>query len=114
VNEETKDSRRIPRNAGVISALIILIIYAPTFSAISFSVVSIVMYVALNFVSGGDIISDSVTACTFFVAEYLGNHYRAGRTGPDAGRAQAAARLVPRRDAVRGRRPRWRSPVTAR
>jgi amino acid transporter len=44
----------------------------PTFSTISFSAVSIVMYVVLNFVSGGDIIGDAVTGCTFFVAVYLG------------------------------------------
>ncbi len=30
------------------------------------------MYVAINWVSGGNVISDSVTACTFFVALYLG------------------------------------------
>lgn len=44
----------------------------PTFSTISFGVVSIVYYVALNFVSGGAVISDAVTATTFFAALYLG------------------------------------------
>jgi amino acid transporter len=167
VNEETKDSRRIPGNAGVISTVLLLVLYAlvstsvqsyagdgtrgigldnpnhegdvlsvmgdavfghsvvgtiftrllllmvlssavgttqttilpnarttvsmafhkalpaifgrihpryltPTFSTISFSVVSIIGYVVLNYVSGGNIIADSVTACTFFVAVYLG------------------------------------------
>jgi amino acid transporter len=167
VNEETKDSRRIPGNAGVISTVILLVVYfmvttsvqsfagdgtkgvgldnpghegdvlsvlgtavfghsvigvicarllilmvlssavgttqttilpnarttvsmafhkalpaifgrihprylTPTFSTISFSVVSVVIYVILNFVSGGNIIYDSVSACTFFVAVYLG------------------------------------------
>jgi hypothetical protein len=31
------------------------------------------MYLAINWVSGGNVISDSVTACTFFVAMYLGS-----------------------------------------
>ena len=44
----------------------------PTFSTTSFAVISAVMYVAINWVSGGNVISDSVTACTFFVAMYLG------------------------------------------
>src|ERR1700678_3808129 len=44
----------------------------PTFSTTSFAVVSAVMYLAINWVSGGNVISDSVTACTFFVAMYLG------------------------------------------
>jgi len=44
----------------------------PTFSTTSFAVISGVMYVAINWVSGGNVISDSVTACTFFVALYLG------------------------------------------
>jgi amino acid transporter len=44
----------------------------PAFSTISFSVVSAIMYVILNFVSGGNVLSDSVTAATFFVAMYLG------------------------------------------
>jgi amino acid transporter len=45
----------------------------PTFSTISFSVVSAVMYAALNFVSGGNVLADSVSAATFFVALYLGS-----------------------------------------
>jgi amino acid transporter len=44
----------------------------PTFSTTSFAAISAVMYVAINWVSGGNVISDSVTACTFFVAIYLG------------------------------------------
>jgi hypothetical protein len=42
-------------------------------STIVFSVASAVMYVALNFVSGGNVLADSVTAATFFVALYLGS-----------------------------------------
>lgn len=45
----------------------------PTFSTISFSVVSAIMYAILNFVSGGNVLADSVTAATFFVAMYLGS-----------------------------------------
>ena len=45
----------------------------PTFSTISFAVISAVMYVVLNFVSGGNVLADSVTAATFFVAMYLGS-----------------------------------------
>jgi amino acid transporter len=44
----------------------------PTFSTTSFAVISAVMYLAINWVSGGNVIADSVTACTFFVAIYLG------------------------------------------
>jgi amino acid transporter len=44
----------------------------PTFSTISFSVVCAIGYVAINWLSGGNVISDSVTATTFFVAIYLG------------------------------------------
>ncbi len=45
----------------------------PTFSTIAFSVVSAIMYFALNFISGGNVLADSVTAATFFVAMYLGS-----------------------------------------
>jgi amino acid transporter len=45
----------------------------PTFSTLSFSAVAVVMYIGLNFVSGGNVLSDSVTAATFFVALYLGS-----------------------------------------
>jgi amino acid transporter len=45
----------------------------PVFSTIAFSAASVVMYVALNFVSGGNVLADSVTAATFFVALYLGS-----------------------------------------
>jgi hypothetical protein len=31
------------------------------------------MYIVLNFVSGGNVLADSVTAATFFVAMYLGS-----------------------------------------
>jgi amino acid transporter len=44
----------------------------PSFSTVSFAVISIIFYVAVNYISGGNVISDSVTACTFFVAMYLG------------------------------------------
>jgi amino acid transporter len=44
----------------------------PTFSTTSFAAVSAVGYLAINWVSGGNVIADSVTACTFFVAIYLG------------------------------------------
>jgi amino acid transporter len=44
----------------------------PTFSTVSFGVMSVVYYVALNFVSNGDVISDAVTATTFFATLYLG------------------------------------------
>ena len=45
----------------------------PWFSTIVFSAASAVMYVVLNFVSGGNVLADSVTAATFFVALYLGS-----------------------------------------
>ena len=44
----------------------------PTVSTVVFSAVSIVFYAGINFVSGGNVIADSVTAATFFVALYLG------------------------------------------
>jgi len=44
----------------------------PTFSTISFGVVSVIYYVSLNFVSHGAVISDAVTATTFFATLYLG------------------------------------------
>jgi amino acid transporter len=44
----------------------------PTFSTLAFSALSIVFYVGINFLSGGNVISDSVTAATFFVSVYLG------------------------------------------
>jgi hypothetical protein len=43
------------------------------FSTVAFSVASAVMYLALNFVSGGTVLADSVTAATFFVDLYLGS-----------------------------------------
>ncbi len=45
---------------------------SPTVSTVVFSVLSIVFYVIMNFVSGGNVISDSVSAGTFFIALYLG------------------------------------------
>ena len=45
---------------------------SPTVSTIVFSVMSIVFYVIMNFVSGGNVIADSVSAGTFFIALYLG------------------------------------------
>jgi amino acid transporter len=44
----------------------------PDFGTISFAAVAAVMYVAINWLSGGNVISDSVTATTLFVAMYLG------------------------------------------
>jgi amino acid transporter len=44
----------------------------PTTSTISFAVASIVFYLALNFVSGGGVLADAVTATVFFAAVYLG------------------------------------------
>lgn len=56
----------------------------PSFSTIAFGVISIVYYAALNFVSGGSVIADAVTATSIFAALYLGItavacawHYRA-------------------------------------
>ncbi len=45
---------------------------SPTVSTIAFSVLSAVFYVIMNFVSGGNVIADSVSAGTFFIALYLG------------------------------------------
>ena len=44
----------------------------PTVSTFVFSALSIVFYVSVNFLSHGNVISDSITAATFFVAIYLG------------------------------------------
>jgi amino acid transporter len=44
----------------------------PSFATIVFAAASTIMYIALNFVSGGKIIADSVTAATFFAVTYLG------------------------------------------
>ncbi len=56
----------------------------PTFSTIAFGVMSIIYYAAINFISGGSVIADAVTATSFFAALYLGItgvacawHYRA-------------------------------------
>jgi amino acid transporter len=45
---------------------------SPTVSTIVFSAMSVVFYVIMNFVSGGNVIADSVSAGTFFIALYLG------------------------------------------
>jgi len=59
----------------------------PSFSTVSFGAASIVYYVALNFVSGGNVIADAVTTTTLFAALYLGItavacvwHYRSALT----------------------------------
>ena len=44
----------------------------PTFSTISFGVLSIIYYAAINFVAGGSVIEDAVTATSIFAALYLG------------------------------------------
>jgi amino acid transporter len=44
----------------------------PTVATVSFAVASVVFYLALNFISGGGVLSDAVTATTFFAALYLG------------------------------------------
>ena len=44
----------------------------PTTSTVTFAVASIVFYLALNFVSGGGVLADAVTATVFFAALYLG------------------------------------------
>jgi len=44
----------------------------PTFSTISFGVASVIYYAAINFIAGGSVIADAVTATTFFAALYLG------------------------------------------
>src|SRR5579875_1876198 len=58
--------------------------HTPSFSTLSFGALSIVYYAALNFLSHGNVISDAVTATTFFAALYLAIsalacawHYRA-------------------------------------
>ena len=44
----------------------------PTFSTVAFGVFSIIYYAAINFISGGSVIADAVTATSFFAALYLG------------------------------------------
>ncbi len=44
----------------------------PTTATISFAIASIIFYLALNFVSGGQVLGDAVTATVFFAAVYLG------------------------------------------
>jgi amino acid transporter len=44
----------------------------PTTSTITFAIASIIFYLALNFVSGGLVLADAVTATVFFAALYLG------------------------------------------
>jgi len=45
---------------------------SPTVSTVVFSVASVIFYVAINWASHGNVISDSVTSSTFFIAMYLG------------------------------------------
>jgi hypothetical protein len=70
----------------------------PTVSTFVFSGFSIVFYVGVNFLSHGNVISDSITAATFFVAIYLGIsaaacawHFRASLT---AGWRPAVSRVI--------------------
>ncbi len=70
----------------------------PTFSTISFGVISVFYYAVLNFVAHGNVISDAVTATTFFAALYLGItgiaaawHYRSSLS---AGIGAAFSRVV--------------------
>jgi amino acid transporter len=45
---------------------------SPTVSTVVFSVASVIFYLSVNWASGGNVISDSVTSSTFFIALYLG------------------------------------------
>ncbi len=70
----------------------------PTVSTFVFSGLSIVFYVGVNFLSHGNVISDSITAATFFVAVYLGIsaaacawHFRSSLT---AGWRPAVSRVI--------------------
>jgi amino acid transporter len=44
----------------------------PTNSTIAMGMISAVLYVVMNYLSGGNVISDSVTACGVFIALYYG------------------------------------------
>jgi amino acid transporter len=44
----------------------------PTVSTVSLAVASVIFYASINFVSHGNVLADSVTSVTFFVAMYLG------------------------------------------
>ena len=44
----------------------------PTNSTIAMGLISAVLYVVMNYLSGGQVISDSVTACGVFIALYYG------------------------------------------
>ena len=44
----------------------------PTVSTLVMGAVSIVLYAAMNYMSGGNVISDAVTACGVFIAAYYG------------------------------------------
>ena len=72
----------------------------PSFSTLSFGALSIVYYAALNFLSHGNVISDAVTATTFYAALYLGIsglscawHYRAAMR--ESARAAFSDVIVP-------------------
>jgi amino acid transporter len=70
----------------------------PTTATISFGVASVVYYIALNFIAGGNVIADSVTATTVFAALYLAItgvacawHYRSGLS---SGLRTAVSRVI--------------------
>jgi amino acid transporter len=44
----------------------------PTVSTVVFSIAATIFYVVFNFLSHGNVISDSITACCFFICLYLG------------------------------------------
>jgi amino acid transporter len=44
----------------------------PTVSTITMGGISIVLYVAMNFISGGNVIADAVTSCGVYIALYYG------------------------------------------
>ena len=44
----------------------------PTVSTLVMGGISIVLYAAMNYMSGGNVISDAVTSCGIFIATYYG------------------------------------------
>jgi amino acid transporter len=44
----------------------------PTVSTLAMGGISIVLYAAMNFISGGNVIADAVTSCGVFIATYYG------------------------------------------
>ena len=84
----------------------------PTVSTLVMGGISIVLYAAMNYISGGNVISDAVTSCGMFIATYYGLtgfacawYYRRNLTQQraqpvDAGHPAAARRpdpVLPRR-----------------